>query len=120
MMQSFLPANSPTREANAAALASLTVALFTLGEFVMGVVWAKVSDRIGRKPTLMIGVVGGCVSALAFGLSSSLGMALAARAFGGLINPNVGVTSACVGEMVKRKRDQGVFCRGGEREDRWS
>jgi MFS family permease len=108
MMQSFLPSSSAARNANAAALASLTVALFTLGGFIMGVVWAKVSDRIGRKPMLMIGVVGGCVSALAFGLSTSLEVALSARLFGGLVNPNVGVISACVGELVKRKEDQGL------------
>jgi MFS family permease len=76
----------------------------------MSVVWAKVSDRIGRKPTLIIGVVGGIVSTLAFGTSTSLWMALAARAFGGLVNPNVGIVSACVGELVKRKRDQGSTC----------
>jgi MFS family permease len=106
MMQSFLPDN-PGREANAAALAPLTIALFTFGEFLMGVSWAKVSDRIGRKPTLIIGAVGGGVSALAFGLSTNLWMALAARIFGGLVNPNVGVISACVGELIKSKQDQG-------------
>ncbi|KAK2738293.1 hypothetical protein FQN55_000594 [Onygenales sp. PD_40] len=106
MMQSFLSA-SPSRDAKAAAFASTTVALFTFGEFLMSVAWAKVSDRFGRKPTLMIGVVGGCASALTFGVSGSLGMAMAARAFGGLVNPNVGVISACVGELVERKRDQG-------------
>ncbi|KAK2787218.1 hypothetical protein FQN52_007307 [Onygenales sp. PD_12] len=106
MMQSFLPA-SPSRDAKAAAFASTTVALFTFGEFLMSVAWAKASDRFGRKPTLMTGVVGGCASALAFGVSGSLGMAMAARAFGGLVNPNVGVISACVGELVERKGDQG-------------
>lgn len=99
MMQSFLPDN-PGREANAAALAPLTIALFTFGEFLMGVPWAKVSDRIGRKPTLIIGAVGGGVYALAFGLSTK-------RIFGGLVNPNVGVISACVGELIKSKQDQG-------------
>jgi MFS family permease len=106
MMQSFLP-DTPKRDADAAAYASLTVALFTFGEFLMGIVWAKVSDRLGRKPTLILGAVGGSISALAFGYSTSLWMALTARAFGGLVNPNVGVISACVGELVKRKEYQG-------------
>jgi MFS family permease len=73
----------------------------------MGIVWAKVSDRIGRKPTLMVGVVEASISALTFGCSTSLWMALTARAFGGLVNPNVGVISACVEELVKRKEHQG-------------
>lgn len=57
----------------------------------------------------MIGVVCGAASALAFGLSRSLGVALVARAFGGLTNPNVGVVSSCVGELVKDKKDQGML-----------
>ncbi|PGH00307.1 hypothetical protein AJ79_08238 [Helicocarpus griseus UAMH5409] len=106
MIKSLLPENE-TQAARAAALASSVVALFTFGEFLMGLPWAKVSDRIGRKWTLMIGAVGGIISALGFGLSRSLSVALAARVFGGLINPNVGVISACVGELVKGDIDEG-------------
>lgn len=108
MMKSFLPADG-NQAAQAAVLASSTVSLFTFGEFLTGVPWAKVSDRIGRKRTLMVGVVCGAASALAFGLSKSLGIALVARAFGGLTNPNVGVVSSCVGELVKDKKDQGML-----------
>lgn len=68
MMQSFL-ATVPRRDAQVAAYASLTVALFTLGEFLMGIVWPKISDRLGRRPTLMIGVFGASLSALDFGFS---------------------------------------------------
>jgi hypothetical protein len=35
-------------------------------------------------------------------------MALGARIFGGLVNPNIGVISACVGELVKKKEHQGM------------
>ncbi|EFE37303.1 hypothetical protein TRV_08041 [Trichophyton verrucosum HKI 0517] len=111
MMKSFLPADG-NQAARAAVLASSTVSLFTFGEFLTGVPWAKVSDRIGRKRTLMIGVVCGAASALAFGLSKSLGVALVARAFGGLTNPNVGVVSSCVGELVRDKKDQGPVIGG--------
>ncbi|KAH8807652.1 MFS multidrug transporter [Xylogone sp. PMI_703] len=106
MMKSFLM-HSPERDAKAAVYASATVALFTFGEFLTGIVWATISDRLGRKPTLLIGVLGGSISALAFGLSRTLWMALGARAFGGLVNPNVGVISACVGELVKKSEHQG-------------
>jgi MFS family permease len=106
MMQSLF-ADGPKRDAQAAAYASLTVAFFTFGEFLTGITWDKVSDRLGRKPTLIIGVVRGSVSALAFGFSTNLWMALSARIFGGLVNPNVSVVSVCVGELVKRKQHQG-------------
>ncbi|KAH8757012.1 major facilitator superfamily domain-containing protein [Hyaloscypha sp. PMI_1271] len=105
-MQSFL-ADGPKRDAQTAAYAPLTVALCTFGEFLTGIAWAKVGDRLGPKPTLIIGVVRGSVSALAFGFSTNLWMALSARLFGGLVNPNVGVVSVCVGELVKRKQHRG-------------
>jgi MFS family permease len=111
MMQSLLPVTTPgaQRDAQAAALASATVSLFTFGEFVTSVLWTKISDRIGRKPTLLIGAVGGCVSAGAFGLARSVPVAVGARLVGGLVNPNVGVVSVCVAEVVRNKRLQGIF-----------
>ncbi|KAL2068550.1 hypothetical protein VTL71DRAFT_14887 [Oculimacula yallundae] len=93
--------------ARSAAYALLTVALFTFNEFCTSVLWAKVSDCLGRKLTLIIGAIGGSFSALLFGLSTNVWVALGARLFGGLVNPNVGVISACVGELVKKKEHQG-------------
>jgi MFS family permease len=31
--------------------------------------WSRLSDRIGRKPVLVIGLSGACISMLCFGLS---------------------------------------------------
>jgi MFS family permease len=68
--------------------------------------WARISDRIGRKPTLLIGSVGAMISATFFGFSNSLPMAMAARTCAGLLNPNLGVVRTFVGELV-RKDQQG-------------
>ncbi|CZR66893.1 uncharacterized protein PAC_16794 [Phialocephala subalpina] len=106
MMQSMLP-EVPNRDGQAATYASLAIGLFTFGEFLSGVARAKVSDRIGRKLTLIIGVIGTSSSALAFGFSTNVWMALGIRLFGGLVNPNVGVVSTCVGELVQKKEHQG-------------
>ena len=108
MMKSLLP-NNGFHDANGVALAVLMVALFTFSEFLTSAQLTKASDLLGRKPILMIGVVGGSISALLFGFSTSLWMALTARTFGGLFNPNVGVVSVCVGELVKKKEQQGIF-----------
>lgn len=91
-----------------AVYAGLLVASFTFGEFMTGILWGKVSTLIGRKPTLLVGVIGGIISALFFGTSKSVPLAVAARLFGGLINPNVGVVQTVVAEVVQRKEQQGV------------
>jgi MFS family permease len=92
--------------------ASALVGVFTFGEFLTGVVWARVSDRIGRKPTLMLGTFCALVSALSFGCSGSVAAAIASRAFGGLFNPNVGLVQTCAGELA-RKEQQGKHGRAG-------
>jgi MFS family permease len=95
-------------QADAAMYAGILIASFTFGEFLTGILWGKISDQIGRKPTLMIGVAGGLVSAAAFGVSKSFPLAMAARLFGGLINPNVGVVQTMIAEIVPSKNEQGM------------
>lgn len=83
------------------------VSVFTFGEFIMAPQWARLSDKIGRKPTLLIGSVGAMFSAIFFGFSISLPWAIVARTFAGLLNPNLGVVQTFVGELVP-KEEQGI------------
>lgn len=71
--------------------------------------WAKLSDHIGRKPALLIGAVCGMITSLTLGISRSLYMAVASRAFGGLFNPDVGLVRTCVVGLVKEKEQRGRF-----------
>jgi MFS family permease len=95
---------------NIAIYAGLMVSVFTFGEFLGAPQWAKISDRIGRKPTILIGSMGAVFSALLFGFSTSIPMAIAARTCGGLLNPNLGVVPTFVGELVS-KDQQGMAYR---------
>jgi MFS family permease len=105
MVQDF----GDTGQSDPAFAAGLMVASFTFCEFLSSLVWSRVSDRIGRKVTLLIGALCGIVSAISFGFSKSIAMAVASRIFGGLTNPNVGVIQTCVGELIKVKMHQGLF-----------
>ena len=66
--------------------AGLVTSAFAFAEFSTGVLWGRLSDKIGRKPVLMIGLTGTLLSMLAFGFASSLPIALLARALGGALN----------------------------------
>ena len=59
---------------------------FAFAEFSSGVIWGRVSDRIGRKPVLLAGLAGTALSMIVFGFATNLPMALLARALGGLLN----------------------------------
>ena len=102
MVQSF-----GDSEDNTAFLVGLLIAVFTLSEFINATIWARASDNMGRKWTLLIGGFGSMISASLFGLSKSIYAAVAIRVFGGLVNPNVGIVQTCVGEMIKEKSHQG-------------
>lgn len=66
--------------------AGLVTSAFAFAEFSTGVLWGRLSDRIGRKPVLMVGLIGTLLSMLAFGFASSLPIALLGRALGGALN----------------------------------
>ncbi|KAK1218244.1 hypothetical protein PQX77_014617 [Marasmius sp. AFHP31] len=53
--------------------------------------WASFSDRIGRKPVILSGVLGLTCATLLFGLSPSFGIMLAARALAGAFSGNVSI-----------------------------
>jgi MFS family permease len=85
------------------------VSVFTFGEFIMAPQWARISDKIGRKSTLLIGTLGAVFSAVLFGLSRSLAWAIVARTCAGLLNPNLGVVGTFVGELVPRSQQGDCF-----------
>ncbi|KAF9881826.1 MFS multidrug transporter [Colletotrichum karsti] len=86
--------------------AGMVTSAFTLAEFSTGVMWGRLSDKIGRKPVLLMGLAGTALSSLVFGFAPNLAVALIARALGGLLNGNIGVLQTTVAELVTVKEHQ--------------
>ncbi|PWW79186.1 MFS general substrate transporter [Tuber magnatum] len=84
----------------------ITFACFSLAQFFTGIFWGRVSDRFGRKPTMLLGLSGSLLFILIFGFSTSLPMAILARCFSGLVNGNVGILRTIVAEMVPQRELQ--------------
>lgn len=83
MIEDFKITEDPTK---ISVYAGMVTSAFTLAEFATGVMWGKLSDKIGRKPVLLSGLIGTAISVLIFGFAPSLPVALFARAMGGLLN----------------------------------
>jgi len=91
----------------AALMASYAGAMFLFSPF-----WGALSDRIGRRPVLMFGLAGNSLAFLTFGIANSLWMALGARLFAGMVNANISVTRAYIGDVSQPHevaRRQGIL-----------
>jgi DHA1 family multidrug resistance protein-like MFS transporter len=64
----------------------LLMAIFAAMQLIFSPVWGQLSDRHGRKPILMIGVLGNALSMLFFALSTELWMLYASRALAGILS----------------------------------
>ncbi|OUM54480.1 hypothetical protein BVG19_g3879 [[Candida] boidinii] len=82
--------------------------IFAFFQFLFCVQWGHISDRIGRKLVLIIGLSGTAISILIFGFSTNIYMALFARGLMGSINGNVAVVRTMLGENAVEKRHQAL------------
>ena len=64
----------------------MVTSAFAFAEFSSGILWGRISDRIGRKPVLITGLAGTALSMMVFGFAPNLPVALLGRALGGLLN----------------------------------
>ncbi|KAF9231940.1 MFS general substrate transporter [Melanogaster broomeanus] len=62
--------------------------------------WSRVSDRIGRKPVLLLGIFGLSLSMLCFGLSRTFTSLVLSRCISGALNGNAGVMKSMLGELT--------------------
>ncbi|RTE80744.1 hypothetical protein BHE90_004716 [Fusarium euwallaceae] len=93
-------------ESQASVYSGILISAFSLAEAVMGMYWGALSDRIGRKPVLIIGSGGTIISMLTVGLASNFWVALFGRCLGGLLNGNIGVIQTMVGELITKKEHE--------------
>ncbi|HEX6989050.1 MAG TPA: MFS transporter [Bacillota bacterium] len=64
---------------------ALLASTYALMQFLLAPFWGKVSDRIGRKPVLVLGLLGLALSFVLMGLARNIWAAILARTFGGVL-----------------------------------
>jgi multidrug resistance protein len=75
------------------------VGVFSLAQFFFAPIWGKISDRIGRKPVLMIGVIGTIAGYIMMGLAGSVLMLFVARLIDGIAGANIGTAQAYLADI---------------------
>lgn len=106
----ILPFLSPRLGASDFDIAMIIVS-YAVCAGVVAPLWGKLSDRIGRKPVLMICTSGAAVAYVLLASAESLAMVFVARAFAGLMAGNFGVASAMMADITppdQRARGMGL------------
>ena len=76
------------------------VASFSLMQLLCSPLWGRASDRWGRKPVLIVSLVGTAIGSLLTGLAGSLGLLFAARLLDGASGASVSVAQAAVTDVA--------------------
>ena len=82
---------------------------FAFAQLLTGYFWGWLSDRIGRKPVILLGTILTAICFILFGFCSKLWQALVVQAIMGLVNGNQGVVSTCLGEITDRRNQSRAF-----------
>ena len=64
----------------------MLMSIFSLMQFIFSPIWGSLSDRIGRKPVLLIGAFGNAVSMALMAFAHEYWLLLVARALGGILS----------------------------------
>ena len=79
---------------------SLLVGIYSLMQFLFAPIWGGLSDRIGRKPVILIGLFGSSIGFFLFGLSTQLWMLYVARIVGGFFaSATIGTSYAVISDV---------------------
>jgi MFS transporter, DHA1 family, tetracycline resistance protein len=106
----LMPFYAETFGANALTVGLLNTS-FSLMQFLFAPFWGRLSDRVGRRPVILIGLFGSFVAYLLFGLAQSLTLLFAARIAAGIAGANIPTAQAYMADVTtaeNRARGMGL------------
>lgn len=75
-------------------------ASFSLAQLIFAPIWGRLSDRIGRKPVILISLFGTAIGSLLTGVAPSIGLLFLGRIIDGASGASVSVAQASVADMA--------------------
>jgi ferrochelatase len=84
-------------------------ALYSLLQFIAAPMWGSLSDKIGRKPVLIISLSGMAISYIIWFFSGSFTLLIISRIIGGIMGGNISTATAVVADITsKENRSKGM------------
>jgi MFS family permease len=97
----------------------LIMASYSAMQFLFAPAWGRLSDRLGRRPVLLVSTLGAALSYAAFGLGSGLErgdaallILLLSRLVAGVCGANITVAQACIADVTppaERSKKMGLI-----------
>jgi MFS transporter, DHA1 family, tetracycline resistance protein len=91
------------------AAATGLVAAFSAASFVFSPIWGRVSDRIGRKPILILSLVGTAVGSLLTGLAGGIALLYVGRVVDGISGASISVAQASASDVASPEQRPRLF-----------
>ncbi|SJX63801.1 uncharacterized protein SRS1_14547 [Sporisorium reilianum f. sp. reilianum] len=107
MLRANLPPSIP--DSQLGYYAGIVESTFAFVQFLTIFWWARLSDRIGRKPVLLIGLLGSFLSVNAFGLARTFPQMVLARSIAGLMNGNIAILKSVLAEVTDETNQARAF-----------
>lgn len=85
----------------------LLLGSYAFMQLLFAPVWGRISDRIGRRPVIIIGLFTSAVGFTIFGLADELWLLFASRMLAGLANANISTAQAYVADITPAKERAG-------------
>ena len=86
---------------------ALMFSAYSLGQFVAEPFWGRLSDRIGRKPVLLITIAANAIGYLALAFVPNIWLAIAVRLFTGLGAGNISTVQGYVADVTPPEQRAG-------------
>lgn len=87
----------------------LLMAVYSFMQFVFSPIWGRLSDRYGRRPIILVSLLGTGLAHTAFAFSSTLSMLFLSRTFAGVAGGNLSTAMAYVADVTGAKdRSKGM------------
>ncbi len=85
----------------------LLVTVYSVIQLVMAPMWGRLSDRIGRRPILIVGLVGSAASYVLFATAGSLSLLFLSRIVGGFGGSTIPVAQAYIADLTPPSKRAG-------------
>jgi MFS family permease len=83
---------------------TMLLAVFSLMQTLTSPIWGRLSDRVGRRPVLMVSMAAAALAYLWLGFADALWMLFAARALAGACAGNIAAAQAYIADVTPPER----------------